>query len=92
MQAPSSVDAAWLSQATTMEVRLEWFTHDIVPGGGQIMCIRQARQDSRAVVLSREGSQLLHALLQALAQDVAIPFGPAKQAVLKTFLAVRQTA
>lgn len=91
MRAPSSVDAAWLNPAAT-EVNLDWFTHDIVPGGGQIMCIRQARQDSHAAVLSREDSQLLHALLQALAQDVAIPFGPAKQAVLKAFLAAKGTA
>jgi hypothetical protein len=63
--------------------RLDWFTCDIEPDGTQICAIRPARKRSDGVVLDRRASQLLQVLLNQIAQDNAIPFPQARQAVLR---------
>ena len=62
---------------------LDWFTYDIEPDGTQICAIRPARRTNDGVVLDRSTSQLLQVLLNEIAQDNAIPFPQARQAVLR---------
>ena len=62
---------------------LDWFTYDIEPDGAQICAIRPARNPNNGVVLDWRASQLLQILLNEVAQDNAIPFPQARQAVLR---------
>jgi hypothetical protein len=56
------------------------------------MAIRPESPDcaDKRAILGAEDSRLLHALLNALACDIDIPFGPARQAVLRAFFAVKR--
>ena len=54
--------------------RLDWFTYDIESDGAQICA---------DLVLDGRTSQLLRVLLNEIAQDNAIPFPQARQAVLR---------
>ena len=75
------------SNAHTPETTLEWFTHDILPNGRQICAIRNVTDlDATGIVLDESTTQLMHALLGELAMNNAIPFGQAKQAVLRAVL------
>jgi hypothetical protein len=65
------------------EERLVWFTYDIEPDGTQICAIRTAGRSHDDLVLDRRTSQLLQVLLNEFAQDNAIPFPQARQAVLR---------
>jgi hypothetical protein len=63
---------------------LDWFTYDIEPDGTQICAaIRPARRPDDGAVLDRRNSQLLQVLLNEIAEDNAIPFPQARQAVLR---------
>ena len=62
--------------------RLDWFTYDIEPDGTQICAIRSASRSRDDLVLDRRTSQLLQ-VLNEIAQDNAIPFPHARQAVLR---------
>ena len=63
--------------------RLDWFTYDVEPDGTQICAIRSAGRSRDDLVLDRRTSQLLQVLLNEIAQDNAIPFPHARQAVLR---------
>ena len=63
--------------------RLDWLTYDIEPDGTQICAIRSAGRPHDDLVLDRRTSQLLQVLLNEIAQDNAIPFPQARQAVLR---------
>ena len=63
--------------------RLDWFTYEIEPDGTQICAIRSAGRSRDDLVLDRRTSQLLQVLLDEIAQDNAIPFPQARQAVLR---------
>jgi hypothetical protein len=63
--------------------RLDWFTYDIEPDGTQICAIRSVGRSHDDLVLDRRTSQLLQVLLNEIAQDNAIPFPQASQAVLR---------
>ena len=63
--------------------RLDWFTYDIESDGAQICAIRTAGRSHDDLVLDRRTSQLLQVLLNEIAQDNAIPFPQARQAVLR---------
>ena len=64
--------------------RLDWFTYDIESDGAQICAIRTAGRSDDDLVLDGRTSQLLQVLLNEIAQDNAIPFPQARQAVLRT--------
>jgi len=69
------------------QAHLEWFTHDILPNGRQICSIRQIRPPlPNRLVLDEEVSTLLQVVLTEIASDRSIPFGSAKQAVLRAFI------
>ena len=63
--------------------RLDWLTYDIESDGTQICAIRSAGSSHDDLVLDRRTSQLLQVLLNEIAQDNAIPFPQARQAVLR---------
>ena len=63
--------------------RLDWFTYDFESDGAQICAIRTAGRSHDDLVLDRRTSQLLQVLLNEIAQDNAIPFPQARQAVLR---------
>ena len=66
---------------------LEWFAYDILPNGRQICSIRQVEPSSvNRLVLDESISTLLQVLLNEIASDRSIPFGSAKQAVLRAFM------
>ena len=69
------------------ESLLEWFTHDILPDGGQICSIRPfLALAAERIVLSREQSALMQSLLSEIAREDCVPFAAAKQAVLRAFV------
>jgi hypothetical protein len=89
------------STATQMECRnaehvtapqLDWFTDAVLLNGRQICAIRPIFAAGPRQVLSESESALLQAILHELAQDEAIPFGIAKQAVLRAFANSSQAA
>lgn len=55
--------------------RLTWFTHSILPEGGQIMTIQPETSREPRVTLDAQASQLLRAVLDEIARDTTLPFG-----------------